>query len=130
MVHGAAQAAADRRQRASSFIGDQGTTFHTAVRRWRRSSFYRRNRRACQAAAPAPRTRATLPFSRFGVSAWWGGPPGPRRTPRPPHIAPQNAGHLSQADTPLPDLVKRPRHAAALYNERDYATPSSNFPSR
>ena len=49
-------------------------------------------------------------------SAWWGGPPGPRRTPasacwqagqgagrgrgHPPHIAPQNAGYLSQADTP------------------------------
>src|ERR1035437_2799060 len=50
------------------------------------------------------------------ASAEWGGPPGPRRTPssacwqagqgagrgrgRPPHIAPQNAGYLSQADTP------------------------------
>src|ERR1039457_4107215 len=78
--------------------------------------------------------------------AWWGGAPGPRRMPssacwqasegagrgrgRPPHIAPQNAGYLSQADTPLPDLVKRPRHAAALYNERDYATPHADFPSR
>src|ERR1035441_6301078 len=78
--------------------------------------------------------------------AWWGGPPGPRRVPPsprwqarpgagpggggPPHIAPQNAGYLSQADTPLPDLVKRPRHAAALYNERDYATHHANFPSR
>src|ERR1035437_3193994 len=97
MVHGAAQAAADRRQRASSFIGDEGTTFHTAVRRWRRSSFYRRNRRACQAAAPAPRTRATL---------------------RPRHVA----GAIAHAAARY--------HAAALYNERDYATPHANFPSR
>src|ERR1039457_4543764 len=66
-----------------------------------------------------------------GVGGWRGAIPMTRPDlGRPPHIAPKNAGYLSQADTRLPDLVKLPRHAAALYNERDYATPHADFPSR
>src|ERR1039457_1471200 len=73
------------------------------------------------------------------ASVWWGGPPGPRRTPssacwqagqgagrgRPPHIAPQNAGYLSQADTPqiyllLAGWAPASRSAAATRSARSF----------